>query len=204
MNSSLNNSFPSKISNHWRKDTRNLTNHSLISVKIINLNISRRVKTNTIVINMSNHRNPQKSLRKKQSNLFAPVKEIKHPLSVIIKATILKKEIIKMMPFLRNNNYSNHNSKLLSSSIILMSIRQILSKRKIPNLLSLSLLFWGMYHRIIPSLIQVISIKLFPIIWVILISMISMLTITLIQGSFLNHKSQISTRLNNKKSIQIC
>lgn len=154
---------------------------------------------------MSNHRNPQKSLRKKQSNLFAPVKEIKHPLSVIIKATILKKEIIKMIPFLRNNNYSNHNSKLLSSSIILMSIRQILSKRKIHNLLFLSLLFWGMFQRIIPSLIQVISIKLFPIIWVILISMISIMpTITPIQGSFLNHKSQISTRLNNKKSIQIC
>ena len=66
-------------------------NHSLIFAKITNPNISSRVKMSTIVINMSNHRNRQKSLRKKQLSLFAQAKDIKRQLLVITKLNTLFK-----------------------------------------------------------------------------------------------------------------
>lgn len=136
------NSCQLKTFNLLRKGIKNHMNHSLIFAKITNPNISSRVKMSTIVINMSNHRNRQKNLRKKQLNLFAQAKEIKRQLLVITKVKILKKEgINKMMLFLKNRSYLNHNLKLRFSSIIPMPIKLILFRRKIVNLLFLSQLF---------------------------------------------------------------
>lgn len=199
------NSCQSKTFNLLRKDIKSHMNHSLIFAKITNPNISSRVKMSTIVTNMSNHRNRQKSLRKKQLSLFAQAKDIKRQLLVITKVKILKKEgINKMMLFLKNRSYLNHNLKLQFSSITPMHTKLILFRRKIVNLLFLSQLFWEMFHRIILSSILVISIKPFLIILAILILMIWMLIIILIQDYFYNPKNQTSTKLNNKKLTQIC
>lgn len=199
------NSCQSKTFSLLRKDIKSHMNHSLIFAKITSPNISSRVKMNTIVINMNNHRNRQKNLRKKQLSLFAQAKEIKRQLLVITKVKILKKERInKMMLFLKNRSYLNHNFRLQFSSIMPMPIKLILFRRKIVNLLFLSQLFWEMFHRIILSSILVISIKPFLIILAILILMIWMLIIIPIQDYFYNPKNQISTKLNNKKLTQIC
>lgn len=136
------NSCQSKTFNLLRKDIKSHMNHSLIFAKITNPNISSRVKMSTIVINMSNHRNRQKSRRKKQLSLFAQAKDIKRQLLVITKVKILKKEgINKMMLFLKNRSYLNHNLKLQFSSITPMPTKLILFRRKIVNLLFLSQLF---------------------------------------------------------------